>query len=939
MRKKRILVSTEFSRLNTGYSQIAFNLLHEFHKTEKYELFEHARYYKETDPYQRQLASELPWTVIGNLPINEHEEQIYNSNPTAEFGSWKWEKVCLDVMPDIVITYDDFWMHNYIDESPFRRFYKTVFMPTLDANILHPEWIDLYQRTDYVLTYTDWSANVLREESGNTVNIRGTAGMAADINTYFPIQNKKQHKINMGVPQDSIIIGMVARNQRRKRYPEFAEAFVKFLHKFNLETTENTYLYWHTSHPDVGFNIPDYIKNNGLSHKIFLTYYCHNCHYFKASHYEDVRCVCPRCGQGSMILSNSQIGVDNKAMNAIYNLMDLYVQFSVCFAAGTQVKTLNGYKNIEDIKIGEEVLTDKNRYRKVINKFHNLSKDRVVKEISFWSLPEKITVTENHNFPCYTKKEITNNQSNETVKERIGTLFRTNKELPNPGKHPISELVTGDILLCPIEQTVIDVDQIDLEPYTKYGFGEDLVYTQYNSYDRFINIDHNFCKFLGLYAADGSVNSDSGIKITCGLDEEKNIELSEQILSRFSDTQRRYYKNRKALDVIMNCVIHKNYFKNNCFKRENKKLPDFVLYLPQDKQKQILIGYFMGDGHYLSNKNITISATISKNLYKQLLFLLRRLKIDFNVRLVIRKGNRKPQYRFEIFGNGKTGEFEQTRHSTRNFYYKNYHCIQIKNIIDSIYNNDVYNIEVAEDHTYTVSHYDISTYNCEGFGSPSIESAMAGCPQTGTYYTGTKEIIDKLEGHPLIVQVFTTEGETGRLFATPDVNELTSYISKFTQLPESIRSRMSFNTVQLARKHYSSWVPIAQKWMDIFDEIQLPESNQWTAPIDIVNINGIRIPENINDEQFVNFLFNDVLHRPDWSNTYRSLKCLRDLTWGRCVENSLGTLVNELGAFGIKPKYGNYNREIAFNQIAGLRNRYNQCEMMRNQSLIEGRIK
>ena len=65
--------------------------------------------------------------------------------------------------------------------------------------------------------------------------------------------------------------------------------------------------------------------------------------------------------------------------------------------------------------------------------------------------------------------------------------------------------------------------------------------------------------------------------------------------------------------------------------------------------------------------------------------MLRRLRISFNVRLVAKKQevdgyNRKPQYRFEIYGDIKNGEFYADRHNTKNFYHSNQHCLQIKEI-------------------------------------------------------------------------------------------------------------------------------------------------------------------------------------------------------------------------------------------------------------------
>ena len=45
---------------------------------------------------------------------------------------------------------------------------------------------------------------------------------------------------------------------------------------------------------------------------------------------------------------------------------DLLLAGSPCFAAGTKVLTSEGYKNIEDVRIGDYVLTHQNRYRKVL---------------------------------------------------------------------------------------------------------------------------------------------------------------------------------------------------------------------------------------------------------------------------------------------------------------------------------------------------------------------------------------------------------------------------------------------------------------------------------------------------------------------------------------------------------------------------------------------
>lgn len=49
-----------------------------------------------------------------------------------------------------------------------------------------------------------------------------------------------------------------------------------------------------------------------------------------------------------------------------WNKIDLLIGGSPCFKAGTKVLTKDGYKNIEDIVEGEEVLTHLNRWKKVV---------------------------------------------------------------------------------------------------------------------------------------------------------------------------------------------------------------------------------------------------------------------------------------------------------------------------------------------------------------------------------------------------------------------------------------------------------------------------------------------------------------------------------------------------------------------------------------------
>lgn len=401
MYKKRILFVSEFSGLNTGYSTYTYELLKRLSDLHKYELAELACYCPPDHPSIKNMS----WKIYPNLPDinNPKEKAIYESNPVAEFGEWKFESVCLDFKPDIVCSIRDFWMDAYIDMSPFRRFYKTVMMPTVDASPQHSDWIDLYISTDAVLAYNDWSLDILANEGGGLINLKGSASPSANEDHFKFINDKKAHKRAFNLQEDIFIIGMIGRNQRRKLYPDFAEASVEMYKRLSPEQAKKTFLYWHTAYPDLGWDIPLYIKNNGLSSKILFSYVCNNCRFFQPSFYKDVRAVCPRCKTANLTLPNTNIGLQKEELGAVVGLFDAYVQYATNEGFGIPMVEAafcgvpvfaNDYSAMTD------VLTKLNGYRIKCTTFHECETGRkmalpdnadfIEQMIKYINLPESL---------------------------------------------------------------------------------------------------------------------------------------------------------------------------------------------------------------------------------------------------------------------------------------------------------------------------------------------------------------------------------------------------------------------------------------------------------------------------------------------------------------------------------------------------------------------
>ena len=133
MRKKRILFCSEATFLNTGYATYTREILNYLHGTGKDEIAELGAYGQRNDP----RANNIPWKYYGVAPntdfepkATQEELQVYNQSGTNQFGEWIFEHVCLDFMPDVVCDIRDFWMLEFAERSPFRKFFnlKKVFI-------------------------------------------------------------------------------------------------------------------------------------------------------------------------------------------------------------------------------------------------------------------------------------------------------------------------------------------------------------------------------------------------------------------------------------------------------------------------------------------------------------------------------------------------------------------------------------------------------------------------------------------------------------------------------------------------------------------------------------------------------------------------------------------------------------------------------------------
>ena len=329
MKKKKVLLVSEFSLLNTGFSVMNYDILKKLMDSGRYEVAELASYVSDSDP----KIHDVPWKVYPVTPdqSNEKDWSQYQKNyQTAQFGSERFEDVVLDFKPDVVFSYRDYWHDEWITRSPYRNLFDYAWSTCVDSEPPKEEWISTFSTVDKISSYTDWGLNVIKNNSRGTVNMADFNTMpGVDLELFKP-RDKLVAREEFGLEKDAIIFLSVMRNQPRKLYPGIIRSFMgaveELYRRGEKEKADKCYLYIHASNTDVGYDLQKEVIKHGASSRILFTYVCDQC---GSVHPSFSRCElshCPSCNSFSSHTTNTSVGASREQLARIYNCADLYIQ-------------------------------------------------------------------------------------------------------------------------------------------------------------------------------------------------------------------------------------------------------------------------------------------------------------------------------------------------------------------------------------------------------------------------------------------------------------------------------------------------------------------------------------------------------------------------------------------------------------------------------------
>jgi glycosyltransferase involved in cell wall biosynthesis len=185
------------------------------------------------------------------------------------YGYRKFWMIESKVQPDLIFWLNDPWViEKYLLHKPegYKRYHKNLAYFPIDAGPLKPEWAKILSDMDAQVCYSNFAERILTEANeGKRPKNLFQIYHGVDTKTFFPI-NQSLARQQLDLPQDAFIVGMVARNQYRKRFDILMKAFVKF-----AENKPKAKLYLHTGLQDVGFDIPDLSRQFDLKDRLILT--------------------------------------------------------------------------------------------------------------------------------------------------------------------------------------------------------------------------------------------------------------------------------------------------------------------------------------------------------------------------------------------------------------------------------------------------------------------------------------------------------------------------------------------------------------------------------------------------------------------------------------------------------------------------------------------
>ena len=261
-------------------------------------------------------------------------------------------------------------------------------------------------------------------------------------------------------------------------------------------------------------------------------------------------------------------------------LINLFVSINdICVLPNSLILTKDGLKPINKIKIGDYVLTHTNRWQKVLNVY----KTFVSKQVSV--INNHLHITNNH--PLYLF-----NYSN---RQKIWSLesfvpFWNSIDNLDKKKH-------GCVNICNTE-TFHNITDIKFQKKPVMDLHSDGMKNEY------LTITKEFLISIGLFLGDGTIPKNTNqLSFSLGITKKDNEAI--KYLDRFAEQNGFKFTKDNNTNAVRKLLIIRKQLSDiykQFYKNEKKYLPLQWINIPIEQLKYIIYGFYLADGHTISNR-------------------------------------------------------------------------------------------------------------------------------------------------------------------------------------------------------------------------------------------------------------------------------------------------------------------------------------------------
>ncbi|HIL27394.1 MAG TPA: hypothetical protein EYG21_08460 [Nitrospinaceae bacterium] len=321
-KKKKILFQSDSALAKTGFGRNAKEILSYLYKTGKYDIHHYCCGTTKGEP----ALERTPWKSIGTMPNDQQLLIKLNQDPEqgreVNYGGYYMNDVMKKVKPDVFIGCQDIWGVESAAKRPWFDKISSAIWTTLDSLPLYPNALKI---APIVKNYWVWSSFAEKEFARlGHEHVKTVHGVINHEQFQrLPDQDRLELRKKFNIEEDAFIIGFVFRNQLRKSVPNLIEGYAKW--KKEYKPDKKTYLLFHT-HWGEGWNIHKLSDEYGLpKDEIITTHICKKCHSYTIKEFKGQDVDCEMCGQDkSQITCSVALGIEEKELNEVYNLMDTY---------------------------------------------------------------------------------------------------------------------------------------------------------------------------------------------------------------------------------------------------------------------------------------------------------------------------------------------------------------------------------------------------------------------------------------------------------------------------------------------------------------------------------------------------------------------------------------------------------------------------------------